>query len=299
MSDVDHADPPLTAVRAFEAVARLGSASAAAAELAVSPSAISHQLKLLEDFVQLQLTQRQGRGLTLTEAGREYFRAVRTAFTVLRGATGQLREGHGSTQVQLSVIPLFASGWLFGHLQAFLDLHPDIDLDVSYANHRNYFSDSAALSVRFGTGLWKDYEVTRIFSGACASYCSPAFLERHPECRASATKLVNFPLIHDQDRSAWNQWMAALNAPAQLRGGLLVEDGNLATMAALDGLGIALLRPPLVERHVREGRLVRLFEHEVHDDRAYYLCFRSDQPLSDAELRLRDWIVASGAVAGG
>lgn len=293
MNTLDPQDPPLTAVRTFEAVARLGSASAAALELGVSPSAVSHQLKLLDEFLQLQLTQRQGRGLILTTAGREYFRAVRTAFMALRGATEQLREGHGSTQVKLSTIPLFASGWLYPHLQAFLDQNADIDLDISYANHRNYFSDASALSVRFGRGQWKGYAVDRIVSGRCASYCSPAFLRRYPQCQASATNVVNFPLIHDEDRSGWNQWLADQHLPVSLRGGLLVEDGHLACGAACDGLGIALLRPPLVERAVQEGRLVRLFDREVYDGRDYYLCHRVDQPLSDGETRLRDWIVAT------
>ena len=290
-------DPPLTAVRTFEAVARLGSASAAAAELQVSPSAVSHQIKLLEDFLRLQLTQRRGRSLSLTDAGREYFRAVRTAFTALRGATEQLREGHGSTEVRLSVIPLFASGWLYPRLQQFLDLHADIDLNISYANHRNYFSDAAALSVRFGSGQWRDYAATRIVSGRCASFCSPAFVQRHPDCGATAANVVNFSLIHDEERSGWKQWLADQQMPIQPRGGLLVEDGHLAAAAALDGLGIALLRPPLVHRHVREGRLVRLFEHEVHDGRDYYLCHRADQPLNDGEMRLRDWIIASARAA--
>lgn len=285
-------DPPLTAVRTFEAVARLGSANAAAIELAVTPSAVSHQLKLLEDFLQQALTQRQGRGLSLTDAGREYFRAVRTAFTALRGATEQLREGQGSTEVKLSVIPLFASGWLYAHLPEFLDLNADIDLNLSYANHRNYLSDSAALSVRFGSGQWKNYAVNRLFAGHCAAYCSPRFLERYPECQASAINVANFPLVHDENRAGWNQWLTELNVPAQLRGGLLVEDGNLACAAAQDGLGIALLRPPLVERYVREGRLLRLFDQELYDGRDYYLCHRADQPLSAGELRVRDWIIA-------
>ena len=100
-------DPPLRAVRAFEAVARLGGIGAAAKELAISPSAVSHQLKTLEAFLEMPLTERQGRTLILRDEGREYYRSIRAAFNVLRQATEQVRERSASRQVTISLIPLF------------------------------------------------------------------------------------------------------------------------------------------------------------------------------------------------
>ncbi|KPF95350.1 LysR family transcriptional regulator [Rhodopseudomonas sp. AAP120] len=289
MSERD--EPPLTSVRAFEAVARLGGATAAARELGVSPSAISHQLALLDDFMRQPLTRRQGRGLILTDAGREYFRSVRTAFAVLRGATDQLREGSRSTQVRLGVIPLFARAWLFRNMQEFLDQNPSIDLNVSYTHHRNYVSDSADLSVRFGDGNWKGYEAHRILSGAMAAFCSPAYLALHPDVATDPKLLQNYALIHDQDRAGWQQWWDMHSVEGEPPNGLLVEDGNLALQAALEGLGIALLRPSLVDVFAREGRLLRLFDPVLEDGRDYYLCHLVEQPLSEAEGRLVRWIV--------
>ncbi|WP_420134349.1 LysR substrate-binding domain-containing protein [Rhodopseudomonas sp.] len=288
---IERDEPPLTSVRAFEAVARLGGATAAARELGVSPSAISHQLALLDDFMRQPLTRRQGRGLVLTDAGREYFRSVRTAFAVLRGATDQMREGSRSTEVRLGVIPLFARAWLFRNMQDFLDHNPDIDLNISYTHHRNYVSDSADLSVRFGEGRWKGYESHRILSGAIAPFCSPAFLARNRDAGADPKSLRDYALIHDQDRGGWQQWWDLHGVEGEPSSGLLVEDGNLALQAALDGLGIALLRPSLVDVFVDEGRLSRLFDDQLEDGRDYYLCHLVQQPLSEAEGRLVTWIV--------
>lgn len=288
---VERIEPPLTAIRAFEAVARLGGVTLAAGELGVSPSAVSHQLSLLDQFMQRPLTRREGRGLGLTDAGREYFRSVRAAFAVLRGATEQLREGVLSSQVQLGVIPLFARAWLFRHVQSFLDQYPDVELTVSYAHHRNYVSDSADLSVRFGDGRWRGYEAHRILSGAVAPYCSAGFCERYPDLLGQRSPLHDHALIHDQDRHGWRQWLEAYGSDVSPVQGILVEDGNLALQAALDGLGIALLRPSLVDGLADDGRLVRLSPHELDDGRDYYLCHLSQQPLSGAEERLHRWIV--------
>ncbi len=239
------------------------------------------------------LTERRGRGLVLTDAGREYFRSVRTAFAVLRGATAQFRDGKRSTHVRLGVIPLFARAWLFRNIGDFLCLNPDVDLNVSYAHHRNYVSDSADLSIRFGEGQWTGYTSYPILSGVTAPFCSPAFLALHPGLASESNLSPSGDLlIHDQDRDGWRSWFLRDGDDVGASGGLLVEDGNLALQAALEGLGIALLRPALVGRFVDEGVLTRLSVAEWADGRDYYLCHLSEQPLSDAEDRLLSWMLA-------
>jgi LysR family glycine cleavage system transcriptional activator len=153
-------DPPLRAVRAFEAFARLGSVTAAATELDITASAVSHQLQLLETFVQTPLTVRQGRMLGLTDEGRDYYRSISTAFSVLRSATGFVRDRSSLRQITISLIPLFGMGWFIPRLETFLSSNEDVDVTVLYANHRNYRSDAADLSIRFGTGDWPGYTST-------------------------------------------------------------------------------------------------------------------------------------------
>lgn len=295
-------DPPLRAVRAFEATARLGTMAAAAEKLDVSPSAISHQLALLEDFLQMPLFRRSGRCVQLTDAGRRYYRSVRSALAVLRDATEELRDGNAPAEIKLSCIPLFATGWLIPRLLEFTAANPDIAVNITYANHQNYYSDPADLSVRFGNGQFAGYDTTKIASGNVTPFCSAKFLENHGPFE-SPVGLLQCPLIHDEDRSGWERWIEKFaDQPLASRGGdLIVEDGQLATSAANAGLGIALLRRGLVETELRTGRLVQLFDCELDDGRHYFLCQRSEVSLSTPERRMSDWILsqASGSDLAG
>jgi DNA-binding transcriptional LysR family regulator len=285
-------DPPLRALRAFEATARLGTMAAAAQELAISPSAVSHQLSFLEDFLRLALLKRLGRGVQLTDAGREYYRSVRAAFAVLRDATGKLRDHNAPMEARLSVIPLFATGWLIAELPNFISAHPNINVNITYANHQNYFSDAADLSVRFGDGHWNGYSSTRILSGSVVPVCSQAFLQRHGPFETA--DLLRQPLIHDQDRSGWSLWFEScgLASPPSRSGSAIFEDGQLAVSATLAGLGIALLRPPLIAGALSSGVLVQLDDHALDDGRHYFLCERIDGALTEPDLSLRNWLIA-------
>jgi len=283
-------DPPLRAVRTFEAFARHGGVNAAARELDVSPSAVSHQLHLLESFLQQPLTLRQGRNLILTEEGREYYRAIRSAFAVLRSATEHVREKSATRQVTISLIPLFGINLFIPRLAEFLGDNPELDINVTYANHRSYPSDAADLSIRFGTGHWPGYQSEPLICGAVTPYCSRAFLQQHGPID-SPQALSELPLLHDEERGTWSQWFQAADVHhATALNGLLLEDGQLALTATLTGLGCSLLREPLVRRHVANGELVKLFDLEVDDGRQYYLCRRAGSELSKEGANLYDWI---------
>lgn len=283
-------DPPLRAVRTFEAFARHGRVNAAARELDVSPSAVSHQLRLLETFLRQALTARQGRNLILTDEGREYYRAIRSAFAVLRSATDHVREKSAQRQVTISLIPLFGINLFIPRLPAFLKEHPGLDINVTYANHRSYPSDAADISIRFGTGHWPGYHSEPLISGAVSAYCSRAFAQQHGPID-SPQALSELPLLHDEERGTWAQWFEAAEVkhPTALSG-LLLEDGQLALTATLTGLGCALLRAPLVVPYVGSGELVKLFDLTVDDGRAYYLCRRADSELSREGQDLYEWV---------
>jgi LysR family glycine cleavage system transcriptional activator len=284
-------DPPLRAVRAFEAFARHGSVTAAAHELDVTPSAVSHQLQLLESFVQTPLTLREGRLLVLTDEGRDYYRSISAVFSVLRSATGVVRSRATMRQVTISLIPLFGIGWFIPRLQRFLAQNADVDVNVLYAHHRNYLSDAADLSIRFGAGNWSGYEATRLLSGAVVPVCSRAWLAKHGPI-GSPEALADVPLIHDEDRTTWVTWMQQAGVRQFTRAsGPLFEDGQLTLSAAQSGLGVALLRAPLVRAELDSGDLVQLFDSELDDGRDYYLCRRAGAELPDGALRLADWIL--------
>ncbi|MFJ5298748.1 LysR substrate-binding domain-containing protein [Pseudomonas sp. NPDC088368] len=283
-------DPPLRAVRTFEAFARHGGVNAAARELDVSPSAISHQLRLLEDFLGQSLTSRQGRNLILTDDGREYYRAIRSAFAVLRSATEHVREQSATRQVTISLIPMLGINLFIPRLGEFLADNPAVDVNVTYANHRSYPSDAADISIRFGTGHWPGYQSEPLIPGDVTAWCSPSLLERVGPIN-SPEALTDLPLLHDEERGTWAQWFqrADVRHPGALQG-LLFEDGQLAMTAALNGLGCALLREPLVAPLRDRGALVKLFGHALDDGRAYYLCRRADGELSKEGMSLYSWL---------
>ncbi|WP_158159103.1 LysR substrate-binding domain-containing protein [Pseudomonas sp.] len=286
-------DPPLRAVRTFEAFARHGGVNAAARELGISASAVSHQLRLLETFLQQPLTLRQGRNLVLTEEGREYYRAIRSAFAVLRSATEHVLEKSATRQVTISLIPMFGFNLFIPRLGSFLQENPGLDINVTYANHRSYPSDAADLSIRFGTGHWPGYHSELLLSGAVSPYCSRAFSAEHGPFEDEHA-LADLPLLHDEERGTWAQWLQAAEVKhAAALNGLLFEDGQLALTATLTGLGCALLRPPLVAPLVASGELVRLSPLQIDDGRAYFLCRRSATELSADGLNLYNWIKRS------
>lgn len=287
-------DPPLRAVRAFEAFARLGSVTRAGAELDITPSAISHQLQLLESFVQTPLTLRQGRTLVLTDEGRDYYRSISAAFSVLRSATGIVRSRTAPRQVSISLIPLFGMGWFIPRLSAFLAANEDVDVNVLYANHRNYHSDASDLSIRFGASDWPGYTRTKLLSGEVVPVCSRAFLAKHGPIKRAAD-IAGLPLVHDEDRATWGAWLHRYGVTSASHAshaiGPLFEDGQLTLTAARAGMGVALLREPLVARELAAGELVKLLDAPLDDGRDYYLCTRSGTELPDGARRLAEWIL--------
>lgn len=282
---------PLPALRAFEAFARLGNIGLAAAELGITASAVSHQLSALEEFLERPLTQRQGRHLQLTAEGRQYFEVVSPAFSLLQSATAQLRRNQLPRRVTVSALPLLANVWLLKRLGAFSRLHAGIDIQLQYARYRNYSSDAADLSIRFGTGRWPGYESEKLLSGTAYPFASPAFVQRHGPL-LDAIDIHRAPLIHDGKTEQWANWIseAGLIPPAPLRG-LVCEDGMLTRSAMLADLGVALTRPPLIEDDLRAGRLVQLSERGLEDGQDYHLCVRTAAAPPPAPVRqLADWL---------
>jgi len=283
-------DPPLRAVRAFEAIARTGSITLAAQELDISPSAVSHQLRMLEDFLQLSLTERHGRGLVLNIQGREYYRSIRTAFSVLRQATEHLVEQVQTRQVTISLIPLFGMGWFIPRLPAFMRANPQIEINVIYANHRNYLSDASDMSIRFGSGQWTGYQAEPLISGKMVPVASREFIRVHGHID-TPEQLLQMPLLHDEERTSWNQWFLQQNVRRQVRrSGPMFEDGLLTLAAVQAGLGCALMREPLIAPYLNSGELVKLWDLPLDDGRNYHLCIREDSEMTQDGKLLYNWL---------
>jgi DNA-binding transcriptional LysR family regulator len=281
---------PFIALRSFESFARLGDVATAAEELGITPSAVSHQLSALQAFLKIQLTERQGRRLALTADGRRYFEAVSPAFNQLLTSTTQLRQGKLHRRITVSALPLLATGWLMPRLAGFQTRHPSVDIQLQYARYRNYSSDAADLSLRFGDGNWRGYASERLMPGTAYPVCSPVLLKRHGPFRRPAD-VIAAPLVHDGSTEQWAGWLAKAGiATATPLTGMVCEDGMLTRAAMLNGLGIALTRPLLLEQELAAGSLVVLWDLGVGSGEDYYLCTRNDREVSPALRQLVAWL---------
>jgi DNA-binding transcriptional LysR family regulator len=245
----------------------------------------------LEAFLERPLTQRHGRRLQLTAEGCQYFEVVSPAFSLLQSATAQLRRNQLPRRVTVSALPLLANVWLLKRLGAFARLHPRTDIQLQYARYRNYSSDAADLSLRFGTGEWPGYESEKLLSGTAFPFASPAVVGRYGPFR-NAADILRAPLIHDGKTEQWANWIsqAGHTPPAPLRG-LVCEDGMLTRSAMLADLGVALTRPPLIEDDLQAGRLIQLSDRGLEDGQDYYLCVRTAAgPPPPPVRQLAEWL---------
>lgn len=259
--------PPLNAIRAFEAAARHLSFTKSAAELGVTPAAISHQVKKLENYLGVSLFRRTNKSVLLTDAGQLCLPAVRDAFEQLTDAMEQIRAGERSGILQVSVGPAFALKWLVPRLKGFADAHPEIDVRVAASmTMADFRSDQVDVAVRFGFGHYPGLRIDKLCDEVIVPMCSPRLLERHGGLRSPAA-LNDVTLLHDDstkfdaDAPDWSAWLTAAGVDGiDASRGPRFNHADHALQAALDGLGIVLSGRFLAAQDLAAGRLVAPFE---------------------------------------
>lgn len=308
--------PPLNALRAFEAAARLLSFKKAAAELAVTPAAISHQIKLLEEFLDLALFHRLTRSLELTAAGKAMLPKVQEGFASLLVAVEATRRKETGGIVTLCAPPSFAARWLVPRLGNFARAHPDIDLRLSSSvamidqRDKNAADPGPAaageraydLSIRFGRGQYSGCAVDRLFTPAYVPVCSPALMAGEHPLRTPAD-LRWHTLIHDatvpelDERPGWSQWLelAGVGELIEVMRGPHFQDGALALSAAVAGQGVALAARPMVSADIAEGRLAMPFALSIPSRYAYFASTPAATADRPTVLALRSWLVREAA----
>ena len=262
--------PPLTALSAFEAVARHRSFTKAAHELFLTHSAISQRVTQLEKHLDVRLLARSTRGVQLTPAGSRYLESVRQALAMLARASDDFGEG-GRKQLRISAVPVFASNWLISRLRSFHRHHPNIELDIQTSTAMaNVMSGEVDIGIRWGDGKWPQVEAIRLFSDELCAVCSPAYLDEVGALRSPVDLERAVLLRHELQR--WQPWFEqaglAWGEPAQ---GPIFNDSALMIQAASDGLGIALGRRMLVQGMLEQRMLVRLFDVSAFVDDAFYV----------------------------
>ena len=289
--------PPLKAVRYFESAARHLSFSKAAEELNVTHSAISHQIKALEEWVGQPLFDRTGRALRLTDAGSQFLPPVRSAFQQLSDAAQDLRQLCHGGPLTVSVLPSLASKWLVPRLYDFRTKHPEIEVRISATDRLEQVGQGGIdIAIRYGRGRWPGVACEMLLPDDLFPVCSPLLLDGDPPLK-EPRDLAHFNLISDSTWQQaqfdfWNQWLEHAGVTGlELRRGFSFNYSNLMLQAAVDGLGIALANTMLTGDDLRAGRLVKPFDLSVPLDTAYYVVY-SKEALKRPKIRaFRDWLM--------
>jgi LysR family glycine cleavage system transcriptional activator len=289
--------PPLNALRAFESAGRHLSFTKAAAELNVTPAAIGHQVKALEELLEVRLFRRLTRALRLTDAGQAALPTVREGFDKLAQGVEQMRAHCESGVLTISVSPSFGAMWLVPRLEHFRSRHPDIEIRIDGTDRlADLAHDEADVAVRYGPGGYNGVQVDYLFSPLNTPVCSPALLRGEHPLR-QPDDLRHHTLLHVEWKDAeasWRMWLLAAGLPDidPTRGPRFTME-NMAVQAALDGHGVALIGDILVADDLAAGRLVRPFDSSLSTPLkfSFYLLSAKDRAEQPKVVAFRDWLL--------
>jgi LysR family transcriptional regulator, glycine cleavage system transcriptional activator len=292
--------PPLNALRAFEAAARHLSVSKAALELHVTPAALSHQIKGLEDFLGLKLFHRRPRAIALTDAGQLLYPGLHAAFIQVRQAVASLDRISNNRILVVSAPPGFTAKWLAPRLYRFLMANPEIDArisaNMSIVNFASDGVDVAVRNMRIGQVADSDLLVEKLIDIQLLPVCSPKLLTGRDGLKVPED-LKRFPLIHDESHATvaalptWADWIKAAGVDGvDVSRGLRFNSADHALEATAEGAGVLLAHRLLAYDDLRTGRLVAPFDLELPSERAiYFVCPKGSETRPNV-MAFRAWL---------
>ncbi|OZI31220.1 LysR family transcriptional regulator [Bordetella genomosp. 10] len=290
--------PPLNPLRAFEVAARHLSFTRAAEELCVTPSAVSHQIKVLEDNLGVPLFVRDSKSLILTSAGKAYLPGVQEAFRQLVQATYRVQRERQMQALKLNLPPTFAVKWLIPRMKRFKARHPEIDLRVSTTKNMSDFErDDVDVEVRYGRGDYPGLHAERCLAVEVTPVCSPALLDGAAPL-ARADDLRHHTLLHDDStyddvsNPDWATWMAHAGVSGvDTSRGPSFWPSHLVIDAAIDGLGVALAKRNWVRRDIAAGRLVEPFpDLALRIEFSYFLVYPEERESDPRIQAFAAWV---------
>jgi LysR family glycine cleavage system transcriptional activator len=311
--------PPLNSLRAFEAAARHLSFAKAADELSVTPAAISHQVKALEDHLGVRLFHRRNRAVDLTELGRAALPKLRAGFDQIAEAIERVRALEGIGTLDISAAPSLAARWLTPRLQRFIALHPDVDVRISASSTLIDVRDDARsvgrapvaspteeadIAIRFGTGHYPGFKADKLLPVAVTAMCSPRLLTgehplRSPEDLQHHTLLKDDAAYFAEEVPDWDVWLKAAGAnEVDTSRGVQFSHSALALEAAADGMGVVLGNPMLAAADLAAGRLVIPFAVSLPSAFAYHVVCAEENCNRRDVAAFREWLCAEAAEEG-
>lgn len=285
---------PLNALRAFEVSARHLSFTRAALELNVTQTAVSAQVKNLEDRLGTPLFRRLPRGLALTDEGHALLPMLTETFGRIGAVLGQFKGGRLREVLTVAAVGTFAVGWLMPRLDSFHRDHPFVDLRLLTNNNRvDLAGEGLDFAIRFGDGAWHGTEAEPLVEAPLSPVCAPAVARR----LQTPADLARETLLRSYRADEWNRWFAAAGVAAPLLHGPVFDSSLTMAAAAVQGIGVGLLPPAMIADDLRHERLVQPFRIEVATGR-YWLTRLKSRPMSAAMREFRQWLLEVVRVAG-
>ena len=291
----------LRGLRTFCVAARYGSFRTAGKELFVTASAVSHQIKSLEEELGEQLFDRNSRELGLTETGKSLYEDVSPLIDQLNMVVASYKKGGTSSSIRISVQPFFASEYFVPRLSEFTAEHPEIDIQVGTSDESaEKLPSDADLSIRLFKSPPPDLPSNLLFPLRLVPAGSPSFKKNMSANKKRKTTIISaFPMIvHESHPKAWAHWSAATGIELPAKNKVIRLDSMIAVVrAAEQGIGAALVPVPLADLWFKQGSIVRLFDNEFVADVSYYLVCKEDRAEDTSVRLLQDWILKNFAVA--
>jgi LysR family glycine cleavage system transcriptional activator len=283
--------PPLHALRAFHAAGRFGRFRSAAEALGLSESAISHQVRKLENYLGVQLFERDGNRVRLSTVGRIYFDRIEPALISIRRATDEVVGP--CCRISLTLPRSLATMWLIPRLAQLEEAVPEVNLQmVTTGRLCDLRREQIDLGIRYGTGRWGHLVVHHLFDEEAFPVCRPGYLTEAEAGDIAGTLGCSRLVIDVTDE--WRDWAAARGlTPPEMANAILVQSHYDVLEAAAQGLGLAIGRRPLVDRYLEEGRLVAPFGSTDRSGCAYYLVYPDDIELAVPVRKVARWIMTA------
>lgn len=284
--------PSTAALSAFDAVARHGSFTDAAQELALTQGAISRQIAALETQLDVSLFERTTRGVALTAAGTEYAAPIAEALATIRDASIALVTNKHDLSLTLAIPPTFGTRWLMPRLPRFVAAYPDVTLSfITRIGRVELAREGIDAAIHIGESDWPDAHFTLLRREVVTAVACPSFITDH--ALTEPPDLLRVPLLHLGNRpTAWRHWFDSIGLTPPTQPGLTFEQFAMVAQAASAGIGVALLPRFLIEHELSDGQLMPVVPHTVVSTSAYYLAVRQHGPPRPPVRWFSDWLLS-------
>ncbi|MCV0424741.1 MAG: LysR family transcriptional regulator [Roseibium sp.] len=280
---------PLNALRAFEASARLLSFTRAGLELRVSQTAVSHQVKSLEEVLGVSLFERLPRGVALTDEGHALLPVLTDAFRRMSTTLSRFEDGNFRETLTVGAVGTFATGWLLPHLDHLSRDLDQIDLRLKTNNNRaDILADGLDYFIRFGDGAWHGTNAIKLMDAPLSPVCAPSVAREMKTPR----DLIDKPLLRSYRVDEWALWFETVSLPAPLARGWMFDSSLTMVEAAAQGAGIALVPVKMFQHDLMRGRIVQPFQTEVKTG-SYWLTWLKSRQETNAMQKFRHWLLHS------